>query len=146
MSGTAAPMSAASWRLLASAWLVALVATLSALFIGEVMGQTPCTLCWYQRIAMFPLAIILGIAALDGDLGGVRFGLPLALVGLAFARLAQLYAGLVPETIQPCTREGPSCSDAEMTLLGWLRIPFLSLGAFLAIAGLLALTLPSNRP
>ena len=45
------------------AWLIALTATLGALFIGEVMGRTPCVLCWYQRIAMFPLALILGLAS-----------------------------------------------------------------------------------
>ena len=44
------------------AWLIALTATVGALFIGEVMGRTPCVLCWYQRIAMFPLALILGLA------------------------------------------------------------------------------------
>lgn len=48
---------------LALAFLIALVATLSALFIGEVLGKMPCTLCWYQRIAMFPLVVILGVAA-----------------------------------------------------------------------------------
>ena len=51
-----------SWNSLFIAWLVALAATLGALFIGEIMGQVPCQLCWYQRIAMFPLALILGVA------------------------------------------------------------------------------------
>lgn len=49
------------------AFLLALTATLGALFIGEVMGQTPCTLCWYQRIAMFPLTAILGVALHEGS-------------------------------------------------------------------------------
>ena len=44
------------------AFLIALATTLSALFIGEVLGKMPCTLCWYQRIAMFPLVVILGVA------------------------------------------------------------------------------------
>ena len=43
------------------AWLVALASTLGALFIGEVLGQTPCVLCWFQRAFMFPLAIVLGL-------------------------------------------------------------------------------------
>ncbi len=46
------------WLWLMAAWGVALAATLGALFIGEVMGMTPCLLCWYQRIFMFPLALI----------------------------------------------------------------------------------------
>ena len=48
--------------LLTTAFLIALAATLGALFIGEVLGQMPCTLCWYQRIAMFPLVPILGLS------------------------------------------------------------------------------------
>jgi disulfide bond formation protein DsbB len=52
-----------AWRWLAAAWVLALLSTLAALFIGEVMGMTPCVLCWYQRILMFPLALILGMAA-----------------------------------------------------------------------------------
>lgn len=51
------------WHLLLAAWLVAMVATLGALFIGEVMLIPPCNLCWYQGILMFPLALILGIAS-----------------------------------------------------------------------------------
>ena len=43
------------------AFLIARATTLSALFIGEVLGKMPCTLCWYQRIAMFPLVVILGV-------------------------------------------------------------------------------------
>ena len=147
MSNLSAPLSGAAWRALVAAWLIALVATLGALFIGEVMGKAPCTLCWYQRIAMFPLALVLGVAALDGDQRGARYGLLLALVGLVLASWhSLLYGGLIPEAIKPCTRDGPSCSGPEMTLFGWLPIPFLSLGAFAAIAALLFMTLRSNRP
>lgn len=63
------------------AWLIALVSTLGALFIGEVMGKTPCVLCWYQRIAMFPLALILGIAVFLSDFSVRRYVLPLATIG-----------------------------------------------------------------
>ena len=52
---------AAFWTPLFLAWLLALVATAGALFLGEVMGKTPCVLCWYQRIAMFPLVLVLGM-------------------------------------------------------------------------------------
>ena len=123
--------------LLYAAWLVALVASLGALFIGEVMGQTPCLLCWYQRIAMFPLAIILGIAAFRGDAGAWRYGLPLSLGGLVLAAWhSLLYFGWLPEAIEPCG-QGPSCTDANMTLFGLLPLPLLSLVAFLLINALL---------
>ncbi|MCM2505697.1 disulfide bond formation protein B [Aureimonas altamirensis] len=119
------------------AWLVATAATLGALFVGEVMGQAPCNLCWYQRIAMFPLAILLGIAAYRGDVAARIYALPLAVAGLCIAGFhSLLYAGVIPEAIEPCGA-GPSCASADMTIFGGLPLPFLSLGAFAAITLLL---------
>ncbi|MBN9459309.1 MAG: disulfide bond formation protein B [Bosea sp.] len=121
------------WSFLYLAWLVALVASLSALFIGEVMGQAPCSLCWQQRAFMFPLAILLAIASFRADTTVWRYALPLAALGAAIALFhSLLYAGLIPEGIQPCS-QGPSCASAEMTVLGVLPLPYLSLAAFLAI-------------
>jgi disulfide bond formation protein DsbB len=68
-----------------AAFLIALAATLGALFIGEVLGQMPCTLCWYQRIAMFPLVPVLGLSLWRGDGMARLHGLPPALAGLALA-------------------------------------------------------------
>ena len=83
---------------LTAAFLIALAATLGALFIGEVLGQMPCTMCWYQRIAMFPLVLILGLSLWRGDGIARSYGLPLALAGLAIAAWhSGLYAGLLPE-------------------------------------------------
>lgn len=122
-----------------AAWAIALAATLGALFIGEVLGQAPCHLCWYQRIAMFPLAVILGVAALSGDFAIRRYALPLALIGVAVATYhSGLFLGLIPEPIEPCSRTGPSCTDANMTILG-LPLPVLSLLCFSAISLLLIL-------
>ena len=120
---------------LTAAFLIALVSTLSALFIGEVLGQMPCTLCWYQRIAMFPLVLVLGVALWIGDPRGRLYALPLALAGLALAAWhSGLYAGLIPEPVVPCTENGPSCTDrAGQSILG-LSIPYLSLAAFAAIS------------
>lgn len=128
-----------TWWLLLAAWLVALSATLGAVFIGEVMGQTPCLLCWYQRIFMFPLALILLIACIKNDAGIWRYGLPLALIGAGFALYhSLLYGGIIQEPIVQCGA-GPSCSSAAMSLFGWLPLPFVSLIAFGAISTLLFL-------
>lgn len=126
------------------AWLVALVSTLGALFIGEVMERTPCVLCWYQRIAMFPLALILGVSAYSADWTVRRYVLPIAAIG-GFIALwhSLLFTGIVPETVQPCTRGGPSCAGDEQTLFGLLPLPFLSVVAFAAI--ILLLTVPFRK-
>lgn len=123
-----------SWTWLLWAWAVALVATLGALFIGEVMGQAPCVLCWYQRIAMFPLVITLGVDAFLSDRNAILHSAPLAVAGFGFAAFhSLLFYGIVPEAIQPCTATGPSCSGEAMTLFGTVPLPLLSLVAFSAI-------------
>lgn len=125
---------------LTAGFLFALTATLGALFIGEVLGQMPCTLCWYQRIAMFPLVPILGLSLLRGDGMARRYGLPLALVGFALAGWhSGLNAGWFPQQVAPCTKDGPSCSGPAQMILG-LSIPYLSLAAFAVILACLLMT------
>lgn len=125
------------WPYLYIAWIVAVAASLGALFIGEVVGQAPCSLCWHQRAFMFPLAILLAVASFRGDAGAWLYALPLAAIGAAIAAFhSLLYAGLVPEGIQPCS-QGPSCASADMTIWGMLPLPYLSLAAFVAIAAAL---------
>ena len=134
------------WAWLAGAWAMAMVATLSALFIGEVMGMTPCVLCWYQRIFMFPLAIILTMAAFAEDRRGAVYALPLAVCGAAIAAYhTALVAEWVPRWWVPCGA-GPSCSDQPLEILNGIQIPWLSLAAFVAIALLLIIYLRKTRP
>lgn len=124
---------------LSAAFLIALTATLGALFIGEVLGQMPCTLCWYQRIAMFPLVPILGLSIWRGDRLARVYALPFGIAGLALAAWhSGLYAGLLPAPVVPCTENGPSCSGPAQVILG-LPIPYLSLAAFAAILACLIL-------
>jgi len=96
-----------AWIWLFSAWVVALAASLGALFIGEVLGQEPCNLCWYQRIAMFPLAFILGLACLYNDLSVRRYAfLPLPIVSLAsFIVIALLLTRTGIHTTENITNE-----------------------------------------
>ena len=121
------------WMLLFISWLVAAVSTLGSLFFSEVMGLVPCELCWYQRIFMFPLAVILLMGLHPLDTRVVRYALPLAIIGLLFtAYHGLLFYGLIPENLQPCS-QGISCADDTMVLFGFLPIPLLSLAAFLII-------------
>ena len=133
------------WAILVAAWMVALSASFGALFIGEVMGQTPCLLCWHQRVFMFPLAIVLGIACYRNDTDIWRYTLPLAIVGCLLAAFhSLLYFGVVSEAMVPCSSAGPSCASADMTILGGVPIPLLSLAAFSLVAIVLAL-IPRSR-
>lgn len=126
-----------AWTLLLSAWLLSVVATAGALFIGEVMGMTPCVLCWYQRIAMFPLAVILGIACYREEPAGVVYALPFALGGVALAGYhSLLVAGFIPKAWIPCGA-GVSCADQKLEILNGVPIPWLSLAAFVGITVLL---------
>lgn len=123
----------ATWPPLFFAWLLAMTASLAAIFIGEVMGQAPCVLCWYQRAAMFPLAIVLGIACLIEDGGVWRYALPLAIIGGAVALWHNLlYYGLIPAPLVPCGA-GPSCSNTDMVIFGGIPIPSLALIAFAGV-------------
>ena len=120
-----------SWSLLILAWLIATAATASALFIGEIMGITPCVLCWYQRIFMFPLVIVLGIACYSDDRRGAIYALPLALGGVILAGYhTALIAGLVSKAWIPCG-SGVSCTEQKLDIFSGLQIPWLSLTAFL---------------
>ena len=122
------------------AWLVALAATLGALLLGEVFGRTPCTLCWYQRVAMFPLALVLGIACLVDDRRVGRYALPLALAGAAVALYhSLLYIGLIAAPIVPCSQSGPSCTDRASQAVAGVPLPMLSLAGFVAITALLVI-------
>ncbi len=125
------------WKLLFSCWLIAMLATLGSLFFSEIMGLIPCELCWYQRIFIYPLAVILFFALHPLDTRVVRYALPLAIIGTLFTFYhSLLFYGLIPENLQPC-RQGISCSDEGMVLMGVLPIPLLSLAAFGMIVVLL---------
>ncbi|WP_093424544.1 disulfide bond formation protein B [Tranquillimonas alkanivorans] len=122
------------------AWGLALAASLTVLFIGEVLGQAPCTLCWFQRAFMFPLAVLLGLGLWWQDRSVARYAIALAGLGAVFAlwHLA-LFVRLVPEQVQPCTATGPSCTDQNQLLFG-VPIPALSLLSFGLIAALSAIS------
>lgn len=132
----------AAWLLVFCAWLSAAVATLSALFLGEIVGLPICSMCWYQRIAMFPLAVVLPFALFpDLDRRIIRAALALAVPGLLLALYHQgIVAGLVPERIQPC-RQGIPCAETVVTWFGFITIPLLSIAVFATIVALLGAAL-----
>ncbi len=127
------------------AWLVALVATLGSLYFSEVRGFRPCILCWYQRICMYPLSVLLGIAAFRNDFGVRRYVLPLAVIGVSIALFQNLETwGFVPAP-QSCTADpSASCSNIwsvwgrNDSLNRALSIPVLAMMAFSLIIAFLS--------
>lgn len=129
--------SAKGWYLLFACWLIAASGTLGSLFFSEVMQIPPCVLCWYQRIAMYPLLVIFSVALFPFDPRCTRYALPLAVMGwlLAFYHLL-IYSGVIPEAMQPCTTE-VSCAKIDLELIGFITIPLMSVVAFSLMIGLL---------
>ena len=125
------------WALLFAAWLLAAVAALGALFLSEVMGLAPCVLCWWQRVALFPLVVILALALFPPDPRVIRYALPLAVIGLLVAGFHLLVmAGVIPEALAPC-QQGVPCKTVQITWFGFVTIPLLSFVTFLTLCGLL---------
>ena len=127
----------AAWMLVFACWAIAALSTLGALFFSEIMNLPPCVLCWYQRVFMFPLVLILPFGLFPFDARVVRFTLPLAVAGwLVSAFQVLLVAGWIPEGIKPCM-QGVPCSEVQIEWLGFVNIPLLSFIAFTTMNALL---------
>lgn len=127
------------------AWVIALIATVGSLFFSEVMQLPPCVLCWYQRIAMYPLVLVIGVGIVFRDEGLKMYALPLSLLGLVISIYHNLlYYGLIPESITPCT-EGISCTSRQIEWLGFITIPLMALTAFIGLATCLLLYKPKEK-
>ena len=135
----------AAWPLLLGCWVVATGASLGSLFFSEVMELPPCSLCWYQRTFMFPLAIVLLVGVLTSDPRCTRYALPLAVGGwlLAVYHLL-LQIGLISQSAAPCS-QGVSCTEIQFELFGFASIPVLSLIAFSAVTTGLLLVMRYSR-
>ena len=126
-----------SWLALFVAWVVVSGATLGSLFLSEIMDIPVCVLCWYQRIALYPLVLVLGLGLFPHDPRAVRYGGALVVVGWLVAAFHVLVVyGVIPESIQPC-RQGIPCSETHIDVLGFLNIPTLSLLTFSLVGALL---------
>ncbi|MFO7590476.1 MAG: disulfide bond formation protein B [Acidimicrobiia bacterium] len=121
----------------AVAALIAVVTTLGSLYYSEIVGYLPCELCWYQRIAMYPLSAILVVGLLRRDAAVRWYALPFVVVGVPLS----LYHWLVERV--PSLAEGSSCSAfvpcsiPYFQELGYITLAFMDLSAFLLIGALL---------
>ena len=108
------------------AWLIAVVAMISTLFAEYILHWPVCPLCWYQRVCIYPLVILLGIAAFKNERIAISYILPFPILGFLFAvyqYLEQMIPGFSP--IDFCT-QGISCATIHLKLLGFITLPLLS--------------------
>lgn len=119
------------------AWLVVLVATAGSLFFSEVAGFVPCTLCWYQRILMYPQVILLGMSAYRKDVNLVPYLLPLNVLGVGVALFHYLEQKIPGFGAPAVCRQGVPCSVEYINWLGFITIPMLSFTAFTLVTLLL---------
>ena len=117
-------------------FLVASTATLGSLFFSEVMQFVPCSMCWYQRIFMYPLVLIFLVNLLYPDEKLFKYSFPIVLVGFFFAVYHNLLMWkIIPESVVPCV-QGVPCSTVYLNW-GFITIPFLSLVSYSIILLLL---------
>lgn len=116
------------------AWLQAFLAMIGSLYFSEIQHLPPCLLCWYQRIVMYPLVVILAVGILRNDKKNLPYYvLPLSIIGWCIALYqVLLQAKILPDSIAPCTT-GVSCTTVYGLWLGFITIPMLSLAAFTLI-------------
>ena len=130
------------------AFLQAWIATLGSLYFSEIRNFTPCPLCWYQRILMYPLIFILAVGIIRKDKNVAYYALPMSILGTIIALyqyLLQMGTAIKNIPIQ-CDAFG-SCEQIETIYFGFITIPFLSMTAFVIISLLMiiGLTIKTKR-
>jgi disulfide bond formation protein DsbB len=119
-----------------AAWIVAVLATFGSLFLQYVEHFDPCDFCWFQRICMYPLSLLLGIAAFRGNIEvAKRYFIGLSSVGAVIA-IYHYQLEHVPHELSVCGGVVP-CNVAVINVFGFISVPFLSMAAFLLITTLL---------
>ena len=119
------------------AWIISLGGLAVSLFFGEILHMEPCRLCWYQRIAILPLALFLGIAFHKRDRKLAMYSFPFAVFGAIFA-FYQVITQYFPSThVHALCGSAQACALPIFYIFGVVSFPLLSMLGFTAIALLL---------
>ncbi|KAB7704900.1 disulfide bond formation protein B [Bacillus aerolatus] len=120
-------------NLLLTAWGTSFISMLGSLYFSEVMKYEPCELCWYQRILMYPLVLILGLAIIKKDETAARYSLLLSAVGggISLYHYAIQKIDFLSTSAPACGRV--PCTGIYINWFGFITIPFLALTAFIII-------------
>ncbi|WP_088322320.1 disulfide bond formation protein B [Bacillus cereus] len=117
-------------------WMIATSAMLISLVFSEWIKLPPCDLCWYQRMAMYPLVLILGIGMYRKDPYVSTYAFPFACIGLLIV-IYQITIQVFPVNEIKICSVGVSCTEDYLNMFGFISIPMLSFIGFLAIIILL---------
>ncbi len=131
--------------LLYPAWLVAIVATVGSLYFSEIRMFPPCVLCWYQRILMYPLVLLLGVQTYRQDAKAFAYTLPLSGLGMLVSGYHVLYERIPGFGFQGVCRGGVPCDVLYINWLGFITIPLLAFVAFTIITALLLVSRAAAR-
>jgi disulfide bond formation protein DsbB len=128
------------------AFIQAWTATLGSLFYSQIIGLTPCVLCWYQRILMYPLVILFTVAIIRKDKNIPYYVLPLTIIGIIIAAYQYLLqmTPLGAVELTKCDLTNP-CSKIDAIYLGFITIPFMSIAAFLVISIMMIILIKSKK-
>ena len=118
-------------NILVFTFVIALIATLGSLFYSEIAGYIPCKLCWYQRIFMYPLPVLLGIALLKKDNKISRYVIPLNIIGGIIS--IYHYSTQILNNSVICSAESAACASKIFFSYGYITIPVMALTAFALI-------------
>ncbi|CAG9045783.1 disulfide formation protein [Chlamydia abortus] len=124
------------------AWLIGCTGTVTSIYYSYLLNIEPCVLCYYQRICLFPLSVILGIATYREDDLVKIYALPLSIMGMLIAVYQICLQEIAGMTIDICGRV--SCST-KLFIFGFITIPMASALVFCAISCLLILSDSKKR-
>ena len=124
-------------------WVVATVTTLGSLHYSLIEGFEPCTLCWYQRICIYPWSVVLGIAAWRRDVGVRVYAIPVLVIGAVIAGYHTWIQAYPPEGGTSFCTAAASCTDRYVWELGFVSLPFMALSACAFMIALLLVARPA---
>lgn len=126
-----------SKKLIYLAWIQSILAMSGSLYFSEIKHFTPCILCWYQRILMYPLVLLIAVGIIRHDKQLYQYILPMSVLGLGIALYhILLQNGIIPEAVAPCSI-GASCTVRYTGYFGFITIPVMSFTAFFVITALM---------
>ena len=126
-----------NFMLIYAAWLISLISIVGSLFFSSILELPPCFLCWYQRVFIFPLGLVLAVGFLKKDPLVFWYAFPLTVLGWGISLYHNLlYYHFIEQPLVPCSG-GVSCTENQFELFGFISIPLMALLSLTSILALL---------